>query len=204
MKHRIALLLALTSLSASAIAASPCQEKEQDIQREISYAEKHHNQSRIDGLNTALRQVRENCSDSKLKADHQQKIAKQREEIAERQRDLQEARKKGDADKQENDMAKENVTDDLRAELKTLADTLEEVLNSSADKSKEEMGKLRSKAESALKESRARLGETSEAILRQTRETAARADDYVRENPWTGVGIGAAVGLVLGVLLSRR
>ncbi|STW48078.1 inner membrane protein YqjE [Klebsiella pneumoniae] len=29
-----------------------------------------------------------------------------------------------------------------------------------------------------------------------------RADDYVRENPWTGVGIGAAVGLVLGVLLS--
>ncbi|MBF8043338.1 DUF883 family protein, partial [Klebsiella pneumoniae] len=31
-----------------------------------------------------------------------------------------------------------------------------------------------------------------------------RADDYVRENPWTGVGIGAAVGLVLGVLLSRR
>ena len=101
-------------------------------------------------------------------------------------------------------MAKENVTDDLRAELKTLADTLEEVLNSSADKSKEEMGKLRSKAESALKESRARLGETSEAILRQTRETAARADDYVRENPWTGVGIGAAVGLVLGGLLSRR
>ena len=101
-------------------------------------------------------------------------------------------------------MAKENVTDDLRAELKTLADTLEEVLNSSADKSKEEMGKLRSKAESALKESRARLGETSEAILRQTRETAARADDYVRVNPWTGVGIGAAVGLVLGVLLSRR
>lgn len=101
-------------------------------------------------------------------------------------------------------MAKENVTDDLRAELKTLADTLEEVLNSSADKSKEEMGKLRSKAESALKESRARLGETSEAILRQTRETATRADDYVRENPWTGVGIGAAVGLVLGVLLSRR
>ena len=38
MKHRIALLLVLTSLSASA-PASPCQEKEQDIQREISYAE---------------------------------------------------------------------------------------------------------------------------------------------------------------------
>ena len=115
MKHRIALLLALSSLSASAIAASPCQEKEQDIQREISYAEKHHNQSRIDGLNTALR--RENCSDSKLKADHQQKIAKQREEIAERQRDLQEARKKGDADKINKRQHKLN---EAQQELKTL------------------------------------------------------------------------------------
>ena len=113
MKHRIALLLVLTSLSASALAASPCQEKEQDIQREISYAEKHHNQSRIDGL----RQVRENCSDSKLKADHQQKIAKQREEIAERQRDLQEARKKGDADKINKRQHKLN---EAQQELKTL------------------------------------------------------------------------------------
>lgn len=101
-------------------------------------------------------------------------------------------------------MAKDNVAEDLRAELKTLADTLEEVLNSSTDKSKEEIGKLRSKAERALKESRVRLGETSDALVKQTRETAARADEYVRENPWTGVGIGAAVGLVLGVLLTRR
>ncbi|TGC76297.1 hypothetical protein C9E99_18690, partial [Salmonella enterica subsp. enterica serovar Poona] len=38
----------------------------------------------------------------------------------------------------------------------------------------------------------------------QTRAAAARADASVRENPWTGGGIGAAVGLVLGVLLTRR
>lgn len=101
-------------------------------------------------------------------------------------------------------MAKDNVAEDLRAELKNLADTLEEVLNSSTDKSKEELGKLRSRAESVLKDSRVRLSDTSDAIVKQTRETAARADEYVRENPWTGVGIGAAVGLVVGVLLSRR
>ena len=101
-------------------------------------------------------------------------------------------------------MAKDNVAEDLRAELKDLADTLEEVLNSCTDKSKEELGKLRSKAESVLKDSRVRLSDTSDAIVKQTRETAARADEYVRENPWTGVGIGAAVGLVVGVLLSRR
>lgn len=101
-------------------------------------------------------------------------------------------------------MSKDTTSENLRAELKSLADTLEEVLNSSADKSKEEVSKLRSKAEQALKESRYRLGETGDALVKQTREAAARADEYVRDNPWTGVGIGAAVGVVLGVLLTRR
>lgn len=117
MKYRIALILVLTSLSSSAFAISPCQEKEQDIQREISYAEKHHNQNRIDGLNKALREVRANCSDGKLKAEHQQKIAKQREEITERQRDLKEAEQKGDADKISK---RQRKLDEALHELKTL------------------------------------------------------------------------------------
>ncbi|MDF7679214.1 YqjD family protein [Enterobacteriaceae bacterium ESL0689] len=101
-------------------------------------------------------------------------------------------------------MPKDNVTDSLRAELKNLADTLEEVLNTSTDKSKEEMDKLRSKAENTLKETRLRLGETGDALLKKTREQAARADEYVHENPWTGIGIGATAGLLLGILLTRR
>ena len=95
-------------------------------------------------------------------------------------------------------MSKEHTTEHLRAELKSLSDTLEEVLSSSGEKSKEELSKIRSKAEQALKQSRYRLGETGDAIAKQTRVAAARAD------PWTGVGIGAAIGVVLGVLLSRR
>ncbi|MEX0529327.1 DUF1090 domain-containing protein [Raoultella terrigena] len=117
MKHRIALILVLTSLSSSAFAISPCQEKEQDIQREISYAEKHHNQNRIDGLNKALREVQAHCSDSQLKADHQQKIAKQREEISERQRDLREAEQKGDAEKISK---RQHKLDEAQQELKAL------------------------------------------------------------------------------------
>ena len=91
-------------------------------------------------------------------------------------------------------MSKEHTTEHLRAELKSLSDTLEEVLSSSGEKSKEELSKIRSKAEQALKQSRYRLGETGDAIAKQTRVAAARADEYVRENPWTGVGIGAAIG----------
>lgn len=99
MKYRITLAVTLFALSAGSYANTLCQEKEQNIQREISYAEKHDNQHRIDGLKKALSEVRAHCTDSKLRADHQEKIAEQKEEIAERKQDLVEAKQKGDADK---------------------------------------------------------------------------------------------------------
>ncbi|WP_437612208.1 DUF883 family protein [Erwinia sp. V71] len=101
-------------------------------------------------------------------------------------------------------MSKDTTSEHLRAELKNLSDTLEEVLSSSADKSKAELDKLRSKARETLEQSRQRLGESGERLAQSTREAATLADEYVRENPWHGVGIGAAVGIVLGVLLARR
>lgn len=101
-------------------------------------------------------------------------------------------------------MSKDITSENLRAELKSLADTLEEVLSTSGEKSKSDLDKLRSKAQSALNDTRARLGDSGERIAQTTREAAGRADVYVRDNPWTSVGVGTAIGVVLGVLLTRR
>ena len=101
-------------------------------------------------------------------------------------------------------MSKDTTSEHLLAELKTLADTLEEVLNTSGEKSKTELDKLHSKAQSTLKNTRDRLGASGAQIAETGREVADRTNVYVRENPWTSVGIGAAVGVVLGMLLSRR
>jgi len=101
-------------------------------------------------------------------------------------------------------MSKDTSSEHLRAELKNLADTLEEVLSSSTEKSKGELDKLRHKARVALDSSRERLGESGERIAATTREAAQKAEGYVRENPWQGVGIGAAIGVALGILISRR
>ncbi|HUG72318.1 MAG TPA: hypothetical protein VMK82_02730, partial [Steroidobacteraceae bacterium] len=38
----------------------------------------------------------------------------------------------------------------------------------------------------------------------RAREFAADGDKYVHDNPWTAVGVAAGVGVLLGVLLSRR
>ena len=99
MNYRTVLALTLLSLTTAAQATSLCSEKEQSIKQEIGYAEKHNNQSRINGLKTALNEVQKNCTDEKLKASHQKAIAEKRQEVAQRKSDLAEARRKGDPDK---------------------------------------------------------------------------------------------------------
>ncbi|OQP31881.1 MULTISPECIES: DUF883 family protein [Pantoea] len=101
-------------------------------------------------------------------------------------------------------MSKDTSSENLRAELKNLADTLEEVLSSTTDKSKGELDKLRQKARVALDSSREKLGDSGEYLAQTTREAAQKADGYVRDNPWHGVGIGAAIGVAIGMLISRR
>lgn len=97
MKRQLVLGLSLFSLSASLLAApSLCQQKQQDIQREIAMAKQHHNQHRTEGLERALAEVRDNCSDDKLKASHQQRIKEQQGKVAERERELQDERTKHD------------------------------------------------------------------------------------------------------------
>ena len=117
MKHVAALTLSLLILAPAAQANSLCAEKEQEIQRQISYAEQHNNTHRVAGLKKALSEVQAHCTDSKLIASHQEKIASQKREIIERQSDLDEARLKGDADKI---VKREQKLAEAESELKSL------------------------------------------------------------------------------------
>ncbi|ARU95276.1 DUF883 family protein [Tatumella citrea] len=101
-------------------------------------------------------------------------------------------------------MANIPSSQDLRAELATLADTLEEVLSGASEKSKVEVDKLHKKARATLQSTRDSLGESGQNIAKTTREAAQKADEYVHEKPWHGVGIAAALGVVFGILISRR
>ena len=47
------------------------------------------------------------------------------------------------------------------------------------------------------------LVDASETWVRRARDFVSSADDYVRENPWAAVGVGAMLGLTLGYFISR-
>ena len=54
---------------------------------------------------------------------------------------------------------------------------------------------------SAAKES---IAEVSDEVANRARKTARDTNDYVHEHPWQAVGIGAALGLLIGILAARR
>ncbi|KFX20245.1 DUF1090 domain-containing protein [Pectobacterium betavasculorum] len=84
------------ALANTASQVETCQQKAQDIQRQIDEAHKHGNQNRISGLEKALDGVKNHCTDAGLAEKRQEAVAEKRKEVAERQQELSESRKKGD------------------------------------------------------------------------------------------------------------
>lgn len=119
--------IAMSALASQAVLAQPalpaspvhakCESKRSEIARDIEHAKAKGQSSRVRGLEKALRENQEHCSDAKLAQEHAAKIAAQERKVQERQRDLDEARGKGKPSKiadREAKLAKE------RAELERL------------------------------------------------------------------------------------
>lgn len=96
-------------------------------------------------------------------------------------------------------------TDGIRIDddVKLLADTLSDVLRYTGDQADAAYVELKNKAETALLDVKARLG-ISDSYYAKARQVADRADGYVHDKPWHGIGLGATLGLVVGLLLARR
>ncbi len=88
-------------------------------------------------------------------------------------------------------------------DLALLSETLEEVLRSSGDPADQKYIELKARAEQALNDVKNRVSNASDTYYYRAKKAVYRADDYVHENPWHGIGVGASIGLVLGLLLRR-
>lgn len=100
----VTLLAACGLFTAVAHAADPtalkgCAAKKADLQTQIDYAQAHNNTHQQAGLQKALDEVNAHCTDASLRMEREKKITEAKHEVSERQADLAEATKKGDADK---------------------------------------------------------------------------------------------------------
>ncbi len=92
----------------------------------------------------------------------------------------------------------------LVTDMKTVIADAEDILHATADQAGEKVATLRARIQERLQGAKARLSDAEEALVAKTRAAARATDTYVHESPWTAVGIAAGVGLLVGLIISRR
>jgi ElaB/YqjD/DUF883 family membrane-anchored ribosome-binding protein len=63
---------------------------------------------------------------------------------------------------------------------------------------------LRSQVETKLLRAKLALQEIEGEAIDHAKRAARATDDYVHDNPWQAIGIAAAVGIVVGLMMNRR
>jgi ElaB/YqjD/DUF883 family membrane-anchored ribosome-binding protein len=98
------------------------------------------------------------------------------------------------------DISSERVVSDF----KSVISDAEELLKATANQSGERLVALRAKLEDSLRSATEHVLEAEQVLVERTREAARATDRFVQDNPWKTAGIAAAIGLLIGLLVSRR
>lgn len=91
--------------------------------------------------------------------------------------------------------------EDIKEQMRVLAGENGEEAKETA---KQYVDKVSTSIKSYLDDSTSTVKNKAAMATEATRAAGAKADGYAHENPWQIAAIGAAVGLALGALLSRK
>lgn len=92
------------------------------------------------------------------------------------------------------------LQDDLQAVIRDA----EALLKATAHLTGDSIDVVRAEAAATLKQVKSRIGDTQDAVMAGAADAVKATGDYVKKNPWAAVGVAASIGLVVGLLLSRR
>lgn len=96
----------------------------------------------------------------------------------------------------------------LLADFNAVMSEADQLLQLVTEEGGDKANAFRGKVERNLNSAKQKLLDLEDAVMEKTRATAHATDEYVHENPWQTVavaaGVSAAIGAVIGMLLSRR
>lgn len=101
-------------------------------------------------------------------------------------------------------MSNEVTTEKLAADLKVVVADAEELLRATASQAGDKVAAARVRIQESLDQAKGKLAALSDAGVLRAKDAARATDNFVHDHPWKAVGIGAAVGVILGMLISRR
>jgi ElaB/YqjD/DUF883 family membrane-anchored ribosome-binding protein len=92
----------------------------------------------------------------------------------------------------------------LMSDLRTVVADAEQLLKMTADEVGEGAAGLRQRLQERLAQSKQRMLDLQHAAADKAKAVGYAADDYVHDHPWKSVAIGAGIGVIVGMLISRR
>ena len=94
--------------------------------------------------------------------------------------------------------------DKLVADLRAVIADAEDYLGASIGQAGEAYIVARRKLERRLDTAKAQATQAQRLVVGKSRAAARAADGYVHQNPWQSIALAASVGLLAGLLISRR
>ena len=99
---------------------------------------------------------------------------------------------------------KTGARDQLMSDLKSVIHDAESWLRNGSQMTGDELAAARAKFERTLSSAKADLIRLEENVVQRTKQAARATDEFVTTNPWKAVGVGAAAGILIGMLIARR
>lgn len=94
--------------------------------------------------------------------------------------------------------------DQLLADFNKVVSDTDVLLRSLVGVGGEKARAVRESVEMNLASTRERMRQLQASATEKTAAAARATDEYVHESPWTAIGVAAAAGLIVGVLLGTR
>jgi ElaB/YqjD/DUF883 family membrane-anchored ribosome-binding protein len=92
----------------------------------------------------------------------------------------------------------------IAGEFTNFVSDVEDLVKQTTSLTGDELTKAKQKLTKRLSDAKDTVSEFGGAMAARAKKTAHATNDYVQNEPWKAVGIGAVFGLLLGVVLSRR
>lgn len=101
-------------------------------------------------------------------------------------------------------MQTSNVENMVRENVNSALEQADELLKQAAGATEEDAKLLQEKAKKCLSNARENLKDFYTKTSVEGREIAGELNEQVHDNPWKAVGIAAAAGLLVGLLVARK
>ncbi|MDP3669879.1 MAG: DUF883 family protein [Telluria sp.] len=97
-----------------------------------------------------------------------------------------------------------SVAEDFESDVHKAISGAEDMLAQAANATGEKAAELRGRALEQLSALREKLADAQHAALEKGKAAAHATDDYVHDHPWRSILAAASLGVVVGLLISRR